>query len=486
MRPILTVFLCGLFFAASAFAADPPPSTSTSPTAPPTQSIAANIGEIKLPLPEIETLPNGLQIVWFLSDKVPVTDLALVIKSGYRDDPVGKTGMSELLSEVLDRGAAGMTAQQIAKSVEELGASRYISADQETFTLGMHGLSMDADTLLDILAKITLQADLTQPEVAREKDILLDRWNHLADYGESLAALAYRRDLTAGTSYGRGNFYSISEFKKITREDLVGFYHKQFTPQNAILTVVGRVDKEKFKAKIIADFGAWSGPAPVRKYRNFSDPKTKTIKNQILVVDRKGLTQAQIRIGFPTPLITSPDHYPLSVANALLGEYFNSRLNSLIRDKLGLTYGIESGFSYDRQFSALTITSATRNETVGQLVSKTLDVLKGMKKGPIPEDEVDMAKEYLIGGFPLSTSTLGAVATRWMAGYLFDLAPNYLNEFISKVSAVNAAEVQAAVTKDFDLDHLTIVIAGDAKQIIPNLKEAGFKSVKKISVKDLM
>jgi zinc protease len=437
-------------------------------------------------MPEIETLPNGMQIVWFLSDNLPITDLAMVIKSGYRDDPAGKSGVSELLASTLDRGADGMTAQQLAKAVEELGASRYISADEETFTLGTHGLSPDADTLLDILAKVTFKADLTQAEVSREQDLLLDRWNHLADYGESLAALAYRRALTAGTSYGRGNFSSISEFKRIKRQDLVDYYKKNFTPKNAILTVVGRLDKEKFRAKILADFGSWSGEAPMKKYRNFTDAKTKVAKNQILLIDRKGLTQAQIRIGFHAPLITSPDHYPLSVGNALLGEYFNSRLNALIRDKLGLTYGIESSFSYSRDFAAMTITSSTRNETVGQLVQRTIEVLKGMKKGPIPDEEVQMAKEYLVGGFPLSTSTLGAVATRWMAGYLFNLGPNYLNEFVAKVSGVSAADVQAAVAKSFDIDNLVIVIAGDSKSLIPNLKESGFKSVKKLSSKDLL
>jgi zinc protease len=188
---------------------DPAPSPSDTPVAVATvapNAILANVGEIKLPLPEIETLPNGMEIVWFLSDNLPITDLAMVIKSGYRDDPTGKSGVSELLASTLDRGADGMTAQQLAKAVEELGASRYISADEETFTLGTHGLSPDADTLLDILAKVTFKADLAQSEVAREQDLLLDRWNHLADYGESLAGLAYRRALTAGTSYGRGNF----------------------------------------------------------------------------------------------------------------------------------------------------------------------------------------------------------------------------------------------------------------------------------------
>lgn len=449
-------------------------------------AILDQASKIRLPTPEIETLPNGLQLVWFLSDQLPVVDLALLVKSGYRDDPAGKTGVSELLSAALDRGSAGQNAQQIAQQVEQLGASRYISDDEETFSLGMHGLAPDSDTLLDILAKMTLQPNFDPTEVDREKARLLDRWNHLGDYGEALASLAYRRAITSGTSYMRGNFYSVNEFKKVGLPEVQAYYKKHFTPKNSILMVVGRVDKAKFRARIDELFGKWTGEAPKHDYKNSSDPRVNHAPGQILIVDRKGLTQAQVRMGFRAPLISSPDHYSLTVANALLGEYFNSRLNALIRDKLGLTYGIGSAFSYAKNFGSLTISSATRNESVGELIRHSIDVLKDLKKGPIPQDEVDMAKEYLIGGFPLSTSTLGAVASRWMSGYIFDRGPEYLNEFVPKITEVQAPDVLSSVKKDFDLDHMIIVIAGDSKQIEASIKDSGFKSFKKIQLKDLM
>lgn len=449
-------------------------------------TILKSASQIKLPVPQIETLPNGLQLVWFLNDQLPVLDLALLVKSGERDDPSGKSGTAELLAASMDRGAAGQTAQEIARQVEELGASRYITAEDETFSLGMHGLAPDSDTLLKILAKIALQPDLKKSEVDWEKDRLIDSWNHLGDYGETLASLAYRRAITGGSSYGRGNFASLAEFKKVGRDDILGFYKKHFTPKNSVLMVVGRVDQKKFREQILKLFGDWKGNAPKHTYVTHADPKVRTGRGQILIVDRKGLTQAQVRMGFRTPLVNAPEHYSLTVANAMLGEYFNSRLNSLIRDKLGLTYGIGSSFSYSKSLSALTISSATRNQSTGELIRKAIDVLKDLKKGPIAQDEVDMAKEYLIGGFPLSTSTLGAVAARWMGGYIFELGPEYLNDFVPKVSGVTAKDVLAAVKKDFDPDGLTIVVAGDAKEIEASLKDSGFKNFRKIEVKDLM
>jgi len=443
--------------------------------------------QVTLPIPEVETLPNGLTVVWFLNESLPMIDLSLSVRAGYRDDPAGKSGTAELVSASLDRGAGGMTAQQIAHAIDLLGGVRYASPEDDTFSIGLHGLAPDATQFLELLGKIVTQPDFPEAEVKREHARLIDRWNHIEDYSEALVSLAYRRLVAAGTSYGRGKLISVNELKNTTRADVVDFYKKNFTPQNSILAVVGRVEKTSFRQKLLSVFGSWQGGEPKHVWTNYSDKRLLGAgqKYSVLLVDRPELTQAQVRIGFRAPLIQAPEHYPLVVANALLGEYFNSRLNSLIRDKLGLTYAINSSISYSKDFADFSISSATRNESVGQLLHKTIEVLKNFKKGPISTKEVETAKNYLEGSFPLSTSTLSAVASRWLAGYIFGLGQNYLNEFSEKIHQVTAKEVQAAVEKDFDLDHLVVVVAGDAKAIQASLAAVQIKGIKRVTVLDL-
>ncbi|MEK6577625.1 MAG: pitrilysin family protein, partial [Bdellovibrionota bacterium] len=348
-----------------------------------------------LPVPQLETLPNGMQLAWFLSERLPIVDLAILVKSGSRDDEIGKSGTAELVAATLDRGAGGLDAPKIARSVEMLGASRYATADEDTFSVGMHGLAPDAPTLLELLSKIVLQPEFPKAEVNREQARILDRWNHLADYGDALASHAYKRLISNGTPYGRGSLLSVQEFKQVKRDDVLEFHKKHFVPGNAILMIVGQVNQTEFRNKILSLFGNWSGSRSSKKFQNYSDPRLRGEFGQIIVVNRPNLSQAQVRIGFRAPLINSPDHYSLVVANALLGEYFNSRLNSLIRDKLALTYSIGSSFNYEKDLAYFTVSSSTRNEAVGQLVKKTQDVLKELKAGPIALDEIAMAKEYL-------------------------------------------------------------------------------------------
>jgi zinc protease len=127
----------------------------------------------------------------------------------------------------------------------------------------------------------------------------------------------------------------------------------------------------------------------------------------------------------------------------------------------------------------------TRNELVAELMNKTLELLKKFKAGPISPEEVKMAKEYLSGSFPLSTSTLESISIRWLAGYLYGLGPTYLNEYVPKLQSVSREQVEAAVKRGFDLDHLSIVIAGNAKEIQKAFSPSQWKSIKRVSVSDL-
>ena len=458
----------------------------------PVEGFAA-VSSYKLPVPEREMLPNGLEILWFLSDALPTIDLSLIVRTGFRDDLPGKSGTAELISVLLDRGVKGMSATEVARAIESLGGVRNVSVEDDHLSIAIHGLAGDASRFLDLLGKIALQPEIADLEFKREHQRLLDRWNHIEDSSEVLAALVYHRILARGTVYGRGSFYSAQEFKKVSRKDLADFHKAHFLPNKSSLVVVGRANRIEFKQQIEKVFGSWAGPAesrmasaPVKAAHTYSDQRLAFQGNPpIFIVDRPGATQAQIRLGFQAPPYQSPDQAALRVANALTGVYFNSRLNSLIRDKLGLTYGINSSLNYAKDYAEFSIVSSTKNENVGYLIQKTLDVLKGLKTDPIPAEEVDMAKNYILGGFPLTAATLSSVASRWLEGYLLGVGPNHLNEFEASIHAVTPQAVQNAIKKYFDLDRLTIVLAGDSKAIQSGLVKLKPFTIKQVRVQDL-
>ncbi len=442
---------------------------------------------VRIPTPDIEKLPNGLTLVWFQDDALPVVDFALMVDAGNRDDAPGKSGTSELVSAVLDRGAGGLSAQEIALRIESLGATRSVAAGEESFSIGMHGLAPDAKVLLEMLGRIALHPDFPAEEVAREQRRMLDRWSHISDYAESLALLGFSRLVSANTPYGRGSLAGAAELKKIKRSDVIEYHTRYFVPERSVLMVVGRIDRPQIRAQIGELFGAWKGHPQAKSTRVFSDPRLKGISpGEIVVIDRPKLTQAQVRIGGVGPRIQVPERYPLAVANALLGEYFGSRLNSVLRDQMGLTYSIGSSFSFARDLGRFEIASSTRNEATGTLVKRTFEVLRGLYHGPVGEEETRQAKEYLAGGFPLSVSTLSSIASRWLGGYLLNLPADDLNRFVPGVEAVTAPQVLAAVKKYIVPEKMFVVVAGDGTAIVKSLKAAGFTRIRRLTVKDLL
>ncbi|MEK6705491.1 MAG: pitrilysin family protein [Bdellovibrionota bacterium] len=437
--------------------------------------------------PVLEKLPNGLQIAWFLNDKLPLVDLVFVVNSGSRDDAAGKSGTAELLAAVIDKGAAGMSSQEIARKIESAGATRAVSADDETITIGMHGLAADAGMLLDMMGKLVLKPDFLDMEVSRERSRILDRWRHVGDYGDATAALAFSRATMNMTVYGRCGLASGKEFSRLSRLDVADFYKAQFVPGNSLLMVVGRADKEKLKRKITEIFGSWSGGTPRHPDKRYTDPRLKSLRRgQVILVDRPGLNQAYLRVGFRAPLATSPDYYSLSVANALFGEYFNSRLNLIIRDKLGLTYSIHSGFVYRQEEAVFYVSAATKNESVGALLKKITEALYNLRTGPVSDDEVRTAKDYLIGSFPLGVATLESVASRWLSSTQLGLGDDFLGKYTARTALVTQKDVMQALSRHLKTNDAVVVIAGDAHEISKHLTAAGIKNIKLIAIADLM
>jgi zinc protease len=440
----------------------------------------------KLPEPEVEKLSNGMTIAWFVDDKLPVVDFGLLVQTGTRNDPMGKSGTAELTARMLERGAHGISASEFANRVESLGASGFATADEEGISMGVHGLSQDSDILLETLGWMAREPNFLPTEFRREKDRLAEGWRHLTDSAESVSGYVFGKAILGNTPYARGSLENLKNLSKVKLRDVQEFHRLNFVPSNSILLVVGRVDREQVKTRINSLFGNWKGALPKKKSFSVKNLKFQTKKGEVLVVDMPGLPQAQIRLGFRVPGIRSPKRYAFSVGNALLGEYFNSRLNLIVRDRLGLAYGIHSSPTYFKDFAFFAISSATATRNTGRLIEETIHQLRLMKAADILKEEVDTAKDYLIGGFPLGVSTLSAIANRWMTGYSLQLGPEYLNEFMPKIASVSRENVVQAIDEAFQLDQLVVVVAGDAKAIEKSLKEKGFKRIRRIPAKTLL
>lgn len=440
-----------------------------------------------IPFPQVEKLPSGLEVAWLESATLPLVDLMWIVPSGHRDDPSGKSGVSEVLASLLDQSTA----------VEALGASLYSSVDEDYLTVGVHGISSDAPELLKGLVATLKDSSLSSETFSRERSRVLEKLKHLQDFPDSLVGLAHQRRLLAGTPYGRGGVFSQKEVQALTEADVRAYQARHFRPDRGLLLVVGRFDRAQLRASLGAELDAWkAAEAPLAAAPTTAHPQSGVLwshpalrdlgPQDIWILDRPELSQAQLRLGWASTPLRTEGRAALEVGNAMLGESFGSLLNSKLRDELQLTYGVGSSFTYYRDHSVFTVHSATRPDLMGRLLQETLTVLDGLqRKGARPED-VESARAYLEGNFPLQTSTLSAVASRWVGAYLFGLGTNALNDYFGAIHRVPVPEVNAALKKLLDPTRRRIVIAGDAGKLALVLRASGFNRVRVVRLGDLL
>lgn len=447
-------------------------------------SVSSAAPTYQIPSPQVSTLPNGMTVAFFEDAKIPLLDLVLIVEGGTAKDPAGKSGISQLIATLIDRA--------LEKS-EEFAATRSVSADDDSISIHLHGLSSDTDSIIALVKSVFDQASQGKPFSAdifeREKKHLADSMSSLVDQPDTLGALASQRLFFAGTEYERGPFRTRSEFLSITNADLTDALKRSFQAKNLTLLVIGKGNDSTLKSKIAA---AFSAKLTVTEAASSSKAKTKSNSNlaawqkaDVLLVDRPGMNQAHVELAADVPSLKDADHSALLVANTILGEMFSSRLNREMRDKLGLTYSINSHFAIRKSNSKWIIGTATRNGELGRFIGTLKEQLARFETGQVSEAEVSQAKEFLLGGFPIATSTLYAAASRWMTGKTFAMPENYLNAFQPEIAPISQAQVSAAIKKHFKAKKFKLMVVGDAKRVAPELKKANLV-FQTISAKNLL
>jgi zinc protease len=196
-----------------------------------------------------------------------------------------------------------------------------------------------------------------------------------------------------------------------------------------------------------------------------------------VVVDRPGSPQSEVRVGHLGLPRRIPDFHALSVLNAILGGLFNSRLNELLREVRGYTYGINSSFDFRRHAGPFAVRCAVQTEVTVPALEDILGELQRIRETPVAEHELTIARDYLVGVFPLRFETAGQVAAAIGGLVTFGLPDDELDRYRPAITAVTAEHVSEAARRHIRPDEASIVIVGDAARFEPSLRAAGLGEV---------
>src|SRR5687767_7760542 len=208
-----------------------------------------------------------------------------------------------------------------------------------------------------------------------------------------------------------------------------------------------------------------------------TDATAHTDGAQVVLVDRPAAPQSELRIGHVGVPRKTPDFHAVSVLNAILGGTFHSRLNRVIREEKGYSYGIHSSFEMRRHAGPFAVRCGVETAVTVPALLETLRIVREMTEAPPTAEEISLARDYLVGVFPLRFETAGQVAAALSGLVVFELRDDELDRYRPEVTAVDAEAVLAAAQRNIRMADLSIVIVGAAKEVEAPLREAGLGEV---------
>jgi len=389
-------------------------------------------------------LPNGLTLIVRRNSANPTVSLQGLVRAGGIFDPPGKSGLAGFVAAMLDQGTAKRTALQMAEAVENVGARLGFDGGSETASFSATMLSPDLPAVLDVLADA-----LRNPAFPADK-IEKIRAERITDYQiaeNSTASVAARRAnqllYPVGHPYHDHPLGTDSTLQVITKGDLAAFHARHYGPNNTVLVLVGDVDLKQATELVRAAFGAWAKlPAPPPFQVPNADPPASVLN---LKVPMKGKSQTDVVYAVPGIARTAPDYDAAMMMNYILGGgSLSSRLMNNLRDEQGLVYGVYSSLSAGIGAGPLSIRAGTNPANADRAVASVLEQVRRMSEEGPTAQEMEDAKDYLTGVFPVRLETNAGVASQLLTAELYGLGLDYIERYASIVRGITRESAAAA------------------------------------------
>jgi zinc protease len=462
----------------------------------------APVGEIFTLLPEAERAPlpepgpavapsippiadfrldNGLRVLVARKPGLPLVSARLSFDAGSAYDPPDKAGTAALTAALLTQGTTTRSAPQIATEIEQLGADVGASSGPDFVNVYANAPANVFPQAVALMADLVRNPAFAEEELDRQRTLALDDLRVALSTPGQVAGQTVGRVVYGEASYGAPASGTTTSLPAIAEADVRAFHAARYQPAGATLIFSGDITPEAARALAQQAFGGWatsSDPAPV------AAPAGEPLPPRVIVIDQPGAGQAAVSVAMRSVPRATPDYFPLTLGNTLLGGSFTSRMNQEIRIKRGLSYGTRSSLGLRRGAGVFTASAQTKNESAAEVVDLVLAEIVRLGTTEPSESEMTTRRAIVTGGFGDSLETVDGLGGLVAELAVYDLPLSDLASYVSNVEGVQAADVQAAFARNLPADRASIVVVGDASKFIDALR-AAHPSVEVIPLSDL-
>jgi len=431
--------------------------------------------DFKIPKAERVLLANGTPVYLLPDHELPIITVSATIRTGSIYDPPGKSGLAALTGSLLRTGGAGeRTPDQLDDYLEFMASSVESSFDVDSGTVNMTTLTRNLEQSLAVFRDVLFAPRFDEKRLTVARQQQLEDIRRQNDDPKEAGDRALTKAIYAG--HPLGVMPTEASVAALTREDLIAFHHRFVRPDNLILAISGDFDRER----IVADLNRLVGSQRPVGLLDLPDipPVPVDFRPEVLFIPKQ-VNQSVIRLGHLGITKDDPDLYAVRVLDFILGGSFTSRLMMEIRTNQGLAYNVESRFDVGRRFTGtFRAETETRSDATGKVIRLMTSIIEGIRKEPVTEQEIRLAKESIINsflfGFTSPTNIVSQQARLEFYGYPAD----YLERYRERIAAVTREDLLKTAKRLLHPDALKLVVVGDEKGFDVPLTQFG--PVKKV------
>jgi len=403
--------------------------------------------------------PGGIE-AWLVEAKsVPIVAVEVAFEAGARFDPAAKPGLAGMMAGLLDEGAGAMDSEAFKAALQDKAIHMSFGANLDTVQGSLHTLAPYTEDAFKLFALALSKPRFDKTAVERVRAQILVSLAQQESDPDTIASKAWFADALAGHAYARPVYGTPASVKTLTRDDIVKFHAHQIGRDRLKIAVVGPIDAKTLARLLDETFGGLPalGPAPP------AAPLTVVTPAKIDIIQR-GIPQSVVSFGAPGIKVADPDFMPAYVMNYILGGGgFSSRLMDELREKRGLTYGISTSLAVLEGGGLLLGGFSTRNESAGDAYRLLLAEVERMAKDGVTDKELEDAKTYLTGSYPLRFDTNEKIASQLLTYRVFGYPIDYIIRRNDLVRGVTKADVARAAQRLLKTDRFVFVVVGQPK-----------------------
>ncbi|MFT7605784.1 MAG: zinc protease [Saprospiraceae bacterium] len=410
-------------------------------------------------------LGNGLKVIVVENNKLPRVTFSLSLEA----DPFMENdhiGAAEIAGQLMSHGTTTRTKAQIDEEVDFMGATLNSSFS------GMYAASLKkhTDNLLQVMSDVLLNPGFSAEEFEKVKKQTLSGLASSKDDPNAIAGNV-ASVLRYGKDHPYGEIVTEETVANITLDNCKDYYKNYYRPNVAYLVVVGDIKTKDAKTLVEKYFSKWQKEiVPTFDFVKPVMPETTTID----FVNKPGAVQSVINVTYPIEFQTgSPDAIKAAVMNTLLGGFFRSRLNGNLREDKGYTYGIRSSLSADKEIGSFSTSAGVRNEVTDSSIIQIIYEMNRLRTETVPQDELDLVKNYLSGSFARSLENPQTVARFALNTIKYKLSSDYYANYLENLSNVSAADLKAMAQKYIKPDNAHFVVVGNKSEVADKLGKIG-------------